>query len=131
MDDPRYVACEATGLTPPNVYELELREERFHGVRAIRLIPNDRSKMYGRAGILARSYLLGPNGESNGCVSFKDYPAFLEAFERGEINRLVVVERLANPPSPKTAADWLAKRSKISSGDLDQCELGPRLSQTR
>jgi Protein of unknown function (DUF2778) len=112
MDDPRYVHVKRTGPTPPNVYELKLREQLFHGVRAVRLIPTDSSRMYGRAGILAHSYLLGPNGESNGCVSFKDYAAFLDAFERGEINRLVVVERLADPPSPKTASDWLANTLK-------------------
>jgi Protein of unknown function (DUF2778) len=112
MDDPRYVHAKRTGPTPPNVYDLKLREQLFHGVRAIRLIPTDRSKMYGRDGILAHSYLLGPSGESNGCVSLKDYAAFLDAFDRGEINRLVVVERLADPPSPKTAADWLANRLK-------------------
>jgi hypothetical protein len=107
MDDPRYVSAKDTGPTPPNVYELKLRESPFHGDRAIRLIPADDSKMFGRDGILAHSYLLGPNGQSNGCVSFKDYAAFLDAFERGEVNRLVVVERLADAPSPKTASDWL------------------------
>ena len=108
MDNPRSVHLRATGPTPPNVYELKLREQLFHGVRAIRLVPTDRSKMYGRDGILAHTYMLGPSGQSNGCVSFKDYAAFLDAFDRGEITRLVVVERLDNPPSPKTAADWLA-----------------------
>ena len=108
MDDPRYVNMKDTGPTPPNVYELKMRESLFHGVRAIRLIPADDSKMFGRDGILAHSYLLGSNGQSNGCVSFKDYAAFLDAFERGEVNRLVVVERLGDAPSPKTAADWLS-----------------------
>jgi hypothetical protein len=108
MDDPRHVHARGTGPTPPNVYDLKLCQAPFHGVRAIRLVPTDSSKMYGRDGILAHSYLLGPDGESNGCVSFKDYTAFLDAFERGEVNRLVVVERLTDPPSPKTAADWLA-----------------------
>ena len=112
MDDPRYVNVRMTGPTPPNVYDLKFRERLFHGVRAIRLIPTDSSKMYGRAGILAHSYMLGPNGQSNGCVSFKDYAAFLDAFERGEINRLVVVERLADAPAPKTAADWLSNKLK-------------------
>jgi hypothetical protein len=113
MDDPRHVNAKNTGPTPPNVYELKLRERRFHGVRAIRLVPTDSAKMYGRDGILAHSYLLGPDGESNGCVSFKDYAAFLDAFERGEINRLVVVERLAGaPPSAKTASDWLSNTLK-------------------
>jgi hypothetical protein len=112
-DDPRSVALRNVGVTPPNVYDLRMREARFHGVRAIRLIPRDTSRMYGRSGILAHTYMLGPNGQSNGCVSFKDYQAFLDAYERGEITRLVVVERLAgSPPSPKTAADWLANTVK-------------------
>ena len=108
MDDPRYVDVKGTGPTPPNVYELKLRDTLFHGVRAIRLIPSDSSKMYGRDGILAHSYLLGPNGQSNGCVSFSDYETFLDAFLRGDVDRLVVVERLADTPSPKTLADWLS-----------------------
>ena len=107
MDDIRYVKSRGTGPTPPNVYDLRMRESLFHGVRAIRLVPTDDNKMYGRAGILAHSYMLGPNGQSNGCVSFNDYPAFLEAFERGDISKLVVVERLADAPSPKTAGEWL------------------------
>jgi hypothetical protein len=108
MDDSRYVNARGTGPTPPNVYELQLRETLFHGVRAIRLIPSDSSKMYGRDGILAHSYLLGPNGQSNGCVSFSDYATFLDAFLRGDVNRLVVVERLADTPSPKALTDWLS-----------------------
>jgi hypothetical protein len=107
MDDLRYVNVRMKGPTPPNVYQLKMRESLFHGVRAIRLIPTDGTKMYGRAGILAHSYLLGPSGQSNGCVSFSNYAEFLDAYQRGEINRLVVVERLAEAPSPKTASDWL------------------------
>jgi hypothetical protein len=38
--------------------------------------------------------MLGPNGDSNGCVSFKDYDAFLQAYVRGEVKRLTVVARL-------------------------------------
>jgi hypothetical protein len=110
-DNPRSVHLRNVGVTPPNVYDLRLREARFHGVRAIRLIPTDSSRMYGRSGILAHTYMLGPNGQSNGCVSFKDYQAFLDAFDRGEITRLVVVERLAgSPPSARTAADWIANK---------------------
>jgi Tlde1 domain len=112
MDDIRYVNRRGTGPTPPNVYELKLREELFHGVRAIRLIPTDSAKMYGRDGILAHSYLLGPNGQSNGCVSFSDYTAFLDAFLRGDINRIVVVERLADPPPPQAVSDWFSDKLK-------------------
>jgi hypothetical protein len=112
MDNPRSVAMRNIGVTPPNVYELKMRESLFHGVRALRLIPKDDSKMYGRSGILAHSYMLGPNGQSNGCVSFSDYSAFLDAYLRGDVTRIVVVEHLADAPSPKTAADWLSNTLK-------------------
>ncbi len=91
MDDPRYVSERAKGATPPNVYDLTLRGERFHGVQAIRLNPVSDSKMYGRDGILAHTYMLGPSGQSFGCVSFRDYEKFLQAYLRGEVTRLVVI----------------------------------------
>jgi Tlde1 domain len=90
-DDPRYVSLRNRGPTPPNVYDLSLRERPFHGVRAIRLNPIDEDKMFGRDGMLAHTYMLGHSGQSFGCVSFKDYNAFLQAYLRGEIDRLVVV----------------------------------------
>jgi len=91
IDDPKYVHVRMRGATPPNVYDLTLRAQLFHGVRAIRLNPVDERKMFGRDGMLAHTYMLGPNGQSNGCVSFKDYDKFLQAFLKGEIDRLVVV----------------------------------------
>ena len=45
--------------------------------------------MYGRSGFLAHPYMLGPDGQSNGCVSLQDYPKFLEAFLRRD-DRLIV-----------------------------------------
>jgi hypothetical protein len=111
MDNPRHVHVRMQGATPPNVYNLTLRERLFHGVRAIRLNPVDGSRMYGRAGILAHPYMLGANGQSNGCVSLSDYPEFLNAFLRGEVTRLVVVERLESPPG-KFAAGQLPDRGR-------------------
>ena len=99
LDDPRYVNVKMRGPTPPNVYALALREQLFHGVRAIRLKPVDEGKMFGRDGMLAHTYMLGANGQSNGCVSFKDYQKFLQAFLRGEVERLVVVPNLGTEPS--------------------------------
>jgi len=61
------------------VHNLTLREELFHGVRAIRHSCR-RQKMFGRDGMLAHTYMLDPNGQSNGCVSFTDYSAFLNAY---------------------------------------------------
>jgi hypothetical protein len=87
------------GATPPNTYKLTMREAIFHGVRALRMTPVGDGRMYNRDGILAHSYMLGPNGQSNGCVSFKDYPRFLRAYLRGEIDRMVVVVRLDKPPA--------------------------------
>jgi hypothetical protein len=39
--------------------------------------------------------MLGPNGDSNGCVSIRNYERFLKAFNDGEINRVVVVPSLS------------------------------------
>src|SRR5262249_28036011 len=83
----------------------------FHGVRAIRLNPVDGGRMYGRDGILAHSYMLGANGQSNGCVSFSNYPEFLNAYLRGEVTRLAVVERLDSPPF-RLAAGQLPEQVK-------------------
>ena len=99
MDDPRYVHVRMRGPTPPNVYDLTLRAQPFHGVRAIRLNPVEDDKMFGRAGMLAHTYMLGSNGQSNGCVSFREYQKFLDAYLRGDIDRLVVVPNLGTNPS--------------------------------
>ncbi len=99
MDDPKHVRLRMRGVTPPNTYKLTMRESRFHGVEAIRMNPEDHAAMFGRNGILVHPYMLGPNGQSNGCVSVKDYPKFLAAFKRGEVNRMVVVFRLPEPPA--------------------------------
>ena len=94
LDDPRSVTQRDRGATPPNVYELEPRAQLFHGVQALRLNPVGAGGTFGRNGFLAHTYMLGPHGDSNGCVSFKDYNAFLQAYQNGEIKRLAVVARL-------------------------------------
>jgi len=104
IDDHRRVHVKNRGATPPNVYNLSLRKKLFHGVRAIRLAPVDESRMYGRDGMLAHSYLHGSNGQSNGCVAFTNYPEFLNVFLEGEVTRLVVVKSLESPPEPTVAS---------------------------
>ena len=116
LDDPRYVTEKDRGPTPPNLYNLALREETFHGVRAIRLIPVGGGNMFGRDGMLAHSYMLGPNGQSNGCVSFRDYAGFLNAVLSGDINRLVVVEHLATTPNAQTALGRIPETIKALFG---------------
>jgi hypothetical protein len=93
FDDPRYVHVRMRGSTPPHTYELSLRERPFHGVKALRLTPVGEGHIFGRAGLLAHTYMLGPRGDSNGCVSVKNYDVFLRAFQNGQIKRLVVVAR--------------------------------------
>jgi hypothetical protein len=93
-DDPEHVSVPNAGATPPAVYELKPRERLFHGVQALRMIPAEGSSTNGRSGLLAHSYMLGPEGDSNGCVSIRNYDRFLKAFSDGEINRLVVVPSL-------------------------------------
>jgi hypothetical protein len=111
QDDPRHAHLKMRGATPPNVYNLALRERIFHGVRAIRLNPVDDGRMHGRDGILAHSYMLGPKGQSNGCVVFRNYPEFLDAFRKGEVTRVAVVDHLESPPG-KLAAGQLPEPVK-------------------
>jgi hypothetical protein len=91
LDDPSSASQPHRGVTPPNIYDLRLREAPFHGVQALRLIPEDQAKVFGRSGLLAHTFMLGPNGDSNGCVSFRDYDAFLRAYTNHEITKLAVV----------------------------------------
>ncbi len=98
MDDPRYVHVKMHGATPPHVYDLAPREALFHGVEALRMHPvGGAEAIFGRAGLLTHNYLLGPNGQSNGCVSFKDYDAFLRAYKDGKVKRMIVVASLDDP----------------------------------
>ncbi|WP_439375179.1 DUF2778 domain-containing protein [Bradyrhizobium sp. PMVTL-01] len=95
MDDPQHVDQRMVGATPPATYDLKPREKLFHGVRALRMTPTDGTSALGRVGLLTHSYMLGPRGDSNGCVSIKDYDRFLKAYDNGEFNRLVVVPSLS------------------------------------
>jgi hypothetical protein len=94
MDDPAHVGERNIGATPPNVYDLKPRERLFHGVAALRMTPVGENDTLGRSGLLVHSYMLGPNGDSNGCVSIKEYDRFLQAYMNGQIKRLVVVPSL-------------------------------------
>ena len=95
LDDPKSASIRMHGVTPPHMYTLTPRESLFHGVAALRLNPvGGEDAIYGRAGLLAHTYMLGPNGDSNGCVSFKDYNAFLNAYRNQGIKKLAVVARI-------------------------------------
>jgi hypothetical protein len=93
-DDPHYVNQRDRGATPPNVYELSLLGQLFYGVRALRLVPIGDAPEFGRDGFLAHTYMLGTSGDSHGCIVFRDYNSFLQAFLKGEIKRVVVVAHL-------------------------------------
>jgi hypothetical protein len=93
-DDPEHISVRMQGATPPATYDLKPRETAFHGVQALRMTPVEGSEVYGRAGLLTHSYMLGPKGDSNGCVSIRDYDRFLKAYNDGAFTRLVVVPSL-------------------------------------
>ncbi|SCW53576.1 Protein of unknown function [Ancylobacter rudongensis] len=108
FDDPRYVHVKMLGPTPPNRYKLRMREALFHGTEAVRMTPVGDGKMYGRNGFLLHPYLLGPRGDSNGCISLADYDAFLVAFKKGHVEEVIVVEAMpksAEPANPLLS--WL------------------------
>ena len=91
-DNPRYVNVSMNGPTPPHIYNLRMREKLFHGVEAIRMLPLDGKNKYGRDGFLTHSYLLrGRTAQSHGCVAFKEYERFLNAFKQGKVKQIVVV----------------------------------------
>jgi hypothetical protein len=90
-DDPDHVSVPNTGATPPAVYALKPREKEFHGVAALRMTPAEGSDISGRSGLLVHSYMLGPNGDSNGCISVRDYDRFLQAFNEGQFSHIAVV----------------------------------------
>ena len=70
----------------------------LHGVQALRLNPIGGGFTFNRVGLLAHPYMLGPNGDSNGCVSFKNYDVFLRAFQNGR----------GQAPRGCRALDWRA-----------------------
>jgi hypothetical protein len=84
---------------------LKPREKLFHGVAALRMNPVDGTNIFGRAGLLAHSYMLGPNGDSNGCISIKNYDRFLKAYNDGEINRIVVVPALSGSTQARASSE--------------------------
>ena len=97
MDDITKVGEHAKGPTPPDLYDLQMRESPFHGISAIRLIPvGGDEAIYGREGLLAHPFMMGDNGDSNGCVSIKDYEAFLKAYQDGKIRRLAVIAKVSS-----------------------------------
>ena len=95
LDDPRSSRVRMRGVTPPHIYTLKPREALFHGVPALRLTPiGGQDKIFNRDGLLAHTYMLGGTGQSNGCISFKDYYAFLDAYRNKGIRRLAVLARI-------------------------------------
>lgn len=113
QDNPRHVHRRMRGATPPGTYDLTEREALFHGVRAIRLNPvGGSAAIHGRDGILAHTYMLGPSGASNGCVVFREYPRFLQAFLRGEVRRLVVVAGGRGDAGPSFAENLFGRATR-------------------
>ncbi len=60
-------------------------------------VEDEKPTRFNRVGLLAHPYMLGPSGDSNGCVSFKTYDVFLRASQNG-VKRLAVVARWTGGP---------------------------------
>ncbi|GLS43557.1 hypothetical protein GCM10007884_15420 [Methylobacterium brachythecii] len=105
FDNPRDVHLRMRGSTPPGTYDLTEREALFHGVRALRLNPiGGAGAIHNRNGLLTHTYMLGPSGASNGCISFRNYPRFLKAYLSGEVRRVVVVAGAKGDRTPSFAS---------------------------
>lgn len=104
LDDPAHVNARNAGATPPGIYEMKPREKLFHGVPALRMTPVDGSDPFGRVGLLVHSYMLGPNGDSNGCISVKHYDRFLQAYRNGTVKRIAVIVSIKDVKSASTRA---------------------------
>lgn len=90
-DKPQFAHIKMRGPTPPSTYRLSMREALFFGVEALRMTPVDGVAPHGRVGLLTHSYLRKRPGDSAGCIAFKNYPRFLQAYKRGEVTHVVVV----------------------------------------
>ena len=107
-DNPRFEHVKMTGPTPAGIYRLRMRERRFHGVEAIRMLSVDGRDPKNRTGLLTHTNLLRGQKGSHGCVAFQNYEPFLNAFKRGHVNMLVVVPEL---PSSRTQLAALYRKA--------------------
>lgn len=107
-DNPRYEHVKMSGPTPAGIYRLKMRERRFHGVEAIRMLSIDGRDPKNRTGLLTHTNLLRGQKGSHGCVAFQNYEPFLKAFKRGHVTMLVVVPEL---PSSRTRLAALYRKA--------------------
>jgi hypothetical protein len=107
-DNPNYEHVKMTGPTPAGIYRLRMRERRFHGVEAIRMLSVDGRDPKNRTGLLTHTNLLRGQKGSHGCVAFQNYEPFLNAFKRGHVTMLVVVPEM---PSSRTRLAALYRKA--------------------
>lgn len=107
-DNPNYEHVKMNGPTPGGIYRLKMRERRFHGVEAIRMLSVDGRDPKNRTGLLTHTNLLRGQKGSHGCVAFQNYEPFLNAFKRGRVTMLVVVPEL---PSSRTRLAALYRKA--------------------
>ena len=91
---PRKVNERMRGPTPPATYALSPREDSVPRRRRPAADPDRQQRLSAAPACSPIPTCWGRTATSNGCVSFRDYDAFLRAFRSGEITKLVVVSRL-------------------------------------
>jgi hypothetical protein len=107
-DNPQYSHVKMNGPTPAGIYRLKMREKRFHGVEAIRMTSIDGTDPKNRTGLLTHTNLLRGQIGSHGCVAFQNYTPFLNAFKRGHVTMLIVVDRM---PASRTQVAALYRKA--------------------
>ena len=95
LDDPNHPEERMHGVTPPNVYDLELREAPFHGVRALRMIPRTTQKPLAVAVFWPTPICLG------------------QMAIRTAASRLKTTTRSCRPISITTSSGWRSSRAWI------------------
>jgi len=122
LDDPVQCVTGIAASTPADYLRPDaLRSAVPMACRRSAPTPVDENRFFGRERNLVHSYRPGSERPvERTCISFKDCLRFLQAFQRGEIDRIVVGVRVS------TGADVCRARN-VRSASNTLCEDGPLL----
>ena len=115
IDDVRAVNLKMRGPTPPNVYELKLREGSFHGVQAVRLNPvrlrpNVRPRRHFGASVHARPQR--PVERLRVIQGLSRVPERLSSAGRSRGSSWSSNSAIRRPAKTATASDWFSNALK-------------------
>jgi hypothetical protein len=79
------------------------------------------SKIEGPRRRMSMILMLGPNGQSNGCASFSNNPAFPSAFLRGEVDRLAT--RVGAAVRDRIGAELVTSHGDLVTEEIADAEV--------